>query len=65
MFTSISFSIFGNHRLIKGQGNAGTFDFTVNVANKGLAQMNAATQYTFQLRADDFTPSQAGTGGQF
>lgn len=50
-------------KINKGEGKVGTYGFTVNVANKGLAQMNSASQYRFELTADGFTPSQAGTGG--
>ena len=49
---------------IQGEGKVGTYGFSVNVANKGLARMNSATQYEFQLTADSFTPIQSGTGGK-
>lgn len=48
---------------IKGQGKAGSYGFTVNVASKGLAKINDATKYQFLLEANNFTPSEAGTGG--
>lgn len=48
----------------QGEGKVGTYGFTVNVANKGLAKMNSVTQYEFHLTADSFTPIQSGTGGK-
>lgn len=40
------------------------YDITVNVANKGIAKMNTAVQYEYQLSIDSFTPTSGGTGGK-
>ena len=49
---------------IKGQNPVGTYSFSVNVQNKGLAQINSSvTTMTFSLTASSISPSLSGTGG--
>ena len=48
---------------IKGQGQVGTYNFSVNVYPNGLAQMNSASIFTFSLNASSVNPTSSGTGG--
>jgi hypothetical protein len=50
--------------IIKGQNPVGTYSFSVNVQNKGLAQITSSvTTLTFSLTASSISPSLSGTGG--
>ncbi|CAF0756351.1 unnamed protein product [Brachionus calyciflorus] len=48
---------------IPDKGPIGVYNFTVNVLGKGLATMNDATTFEFELIASDFNPKLSGVGG--
>lgn len=45
-------------------GPVGVYNFSVNVVGKGLAKMNANTNFEFDLTATDFNPKSSGVGGK-
>jgi len=50
--------------VFKGPNPVGTYTFSVNIANKGLAQITSqVTTLTFSLQATAIAPTTTGTGG--
>ena len=48
-----------------GQNPFGTYYFTLNVVNRGLAILNVNPSVTFQLTATSISPTSSSTGGTF
>ena len=49
----------------QGANPVGTYAFSVNVQNKGLAQISSSvTTLTFSLVASSISPTTSGTGGE-